>query len=396
MQSVNSLYVLIAIAVIYLILATVQSIYILRRKTALTRLADKQIADDSKQPGPVSIIVFANGSNSALLDKSIPAIMEQRYPKFEVIVVNSDSSASTDDILTRLSCKYPELRSTFIPETSCNVSIRKLSATLGIKAATYDSVLLTDADCIPQSDEWLNDMSRHFDDETGIVIGYCRNNYGQDSAAGHRYRVFDTLMTDSQYLASAIRGHAFRGDRRNMAYRKQLFFDNKGFSRTMNLKFGDDDIFIKEISSKTNVAVELSHNSILSAQYDNVKDFYTSDKIHRMFTVGKISPQTIKTSSAMTIIRWLFLLLFLSLLCHAGHLFFQNSEKWLIPGIICAYTIIIYLAETLIFIFSMRKTAQILQAPKLFLTIPIFRFMRPFINFRFRTKSSHYDNFTWE
>lgn len=393
MQSTESLYLITAIATFCFIIAGIQTIYILRRKFSLKRQI-KECQNDCQPPQPISVIVFTDKTNSCFLEQSIPAIMEQSHPDFEVIVINSDSFATTDDILTRLSIKYPSIRTTFIPDTSCNVSIRKLSATLGIKAASNELILMTDADCIPKSKEWLTRMSQKFDGTTGAVIGYCHN--GHDNTAGHRYREFDTVMTDSQYLASAIRGHAFRGDRRNLALRKSAFFDNKGYSRTMNLKYGDDDIFLNEIKRFSKIKVELSEESILESKYPIPANFYISDKLHRMFTIGKINPKAIIASRTMTLLRFFYLLSLACLIC-AGILFLlQNTDEWILPAILTGYSVIIYLTEAIIHILSYRSIAKMLQAPKLFFTIPIFRVWRPIANLRFRSLASRSDNYTWE
>jgi hypothetical protein len=42
-----------------------------------------------------------------------------------------------------------------------------------------------------------------------------------------------------------------------MAYRKHLFFDNKGYAKHLDLDSGDDDLFINEIATKNNVSIKL-------------------------------------------------------------------------------------------------------------------------------------------
>lgn len=65
------------------------------------------------------------------------------------------------------------------------------------------------------------------------------------------------------WLGAAIAGHPFRASEYNLAYRREAFFRNKGFSRSLNLHFGDDDIFISEIAHGANTAVELGEESIV-------------------------------------------------------------------------------------------------------------------------------------
>ncbi len=42
---------------------------------------------------------------------------------------------------------------------------------------------------------------------------------------------------------------------RNMAYRKELFFNNSGFNNHMSIKSGDDDLFINEVANPSNTAL---------------------------------------------------------------------------------------------------------------------------------------------
>lgn len=44
---------------------------------------------------------------------------------------------------------------------------------MGIKGASNEYLLFTDADCKPSSNEWLKNMMQHFiNDNTEIVLGY--------------------------------------------------------------------------------------------------------------------------------------------------------------------------------------------------------------------------------
>ena len=53
---------------------------------------------------------------------------------------------------------------------------------------------------------------------------------------------------------------------RNLAYRKALFFDNKGFASHMHIMSGDDDLFINETATKYNTAIELHPDSFVYSE----------------------------------------------------------------------------------------------------------------------------------
>jgi hypothetical protein len=108
-------------------------------------------------------------------------------------------------------------------------------------------------------------MMQHFapDSPVEVVIGYAAPAPYADQHCGKRTRSFDFIADAVDWLAPAIAHHPWRGIEYNLAYRRDLFFRNKGFSRHLNLRDGDDDIFISEIANGQNTAVELSDESVV-------------------------------------------------------------------------------------------------------------------------------------
>ena len=62
----------------------------------------------------------------------------------------------------------------------------------------------------------------------------------------------------------------FRSVGTNLAYRKQLFFEKKGF-RKLNLQFGEDDLFVNEFANKTNTKIEISQDAITQSNIDSFR-----------------------------------------------------------------------------------------------------------------------------
>ena len=367
-----------------------------RRHTLVSHLkSNKFDANDSKSTTPISVIVLADTQNGGDLMKTIPLHFSQKHPDFEVIVVNTDPTGKVHDILTILSAEYPELRSTFIPDTVCNVSVRKLAIMLGIKAAKKGAVVVTDANCYPQSEYWLSAMTRHFDEGKDIVIGYCNIDNSIDKDFGSRYRNYDQTVEAAQYLSAAIHDHTFRADGRNIAYRTQLFFDNKGFSKTLNLKYGDDDIFITEITTKGNTAVEISPESILEQKDPDYCRYYSFNRSHRVFTLQHTHSSALLIGSIQSVLYYAFLALSLGLVVWSTSIFFYSGNI-IRPCILGGLSIVFYLTECFFNINAFRRYARILKASKLFFTVPVFRFIRPMINRAYSVKANRADNYTWE
>lgn len=379
------------------ILAIIQIVFVLKKKLSVKRLQADNFDKEGANASPsMSVIVYADKEIGAYLNQSISVIFSQNYHDYEVIIVNADSSAYVDDIITLLSVKYPKLKSTFIPDTICNVSIRKLAAMLGVKAAEKDVVIFTDANCIPISENWLASMARKFSDETGVVIGYATVDASSDRAFGRRYRAFDKVEDSVDYLLAASSNHAFRGDRMNIAYRKELFFDNKGFSRTMNMKYGDDDIFIRELSELTKVQPELSEDSIVKEIPVDYAASFVVNKLHRSFTMSKINPGFKKISWAIANLRVIYLILTGVAVALSVISIVNDPANALHSIIFGSVTFLLFITDMLVYLFSVRKVMDLLKMPKLLFTVPLFREIRPFVNLYFKLHSSKIDNYTWE
>jgi len=123
---------------------------------------------------PVSVLICAK-DEADNLRKNLSYVLEQQYANYEVVVVNDCSQDETADVLNNISGKYDHLRivtvdaSTGLPTGQAG---KKFALTSGIKAATYDLLLLTDADCKPAGKFWLSTMQSRFTDGIDIVLGY--------------------------------------------------------------------------------------------------------------------------------------------------------------------------------------------------------------------------------
>lgn len=207
---------------------------------------------------PVSVIVCARNEIDNL-KKNLPLILEQDYPTFELIVVNDSSFDGTKDYLDDLAKKDQRLKPVHLDIDERYQKGKKFALTIGIKAAEHERMLLTDADCKPMSNNWINEMSAGFDKKDEIVLGlsFFRLNYRPVNFFS-RIESFHTAM---QYINFALAKIPYMGVGRNLAYSQQLFFKHKGFASHQHLISGDDDLFVNETATKTNVNIRISKDS---------------------------------------------------------------------------------------------------------------------------------------
>lgn len=234
--------------------------------------ASKQTGDaiEAGNKPPVSIILYAK-NDAENLKRHLPALLTQDYPEYQVVVINDGSSDDTDDTLKFFQNEYKHLYHTYIPSDTRYLSHRKLAFTLGAKAAQYDILLFTEANCQPLSDQWLSAMISGYASDTNIVLGYCK--YGNYKGFLHKLIAYDNLLTGLRYLSSALFHHPYTGNGRNLSYRKTLFFQHKGYYQSLNLQAGDDDLFINEASTHENTKAIYTPDSL--TEMDRIERFVT-------------------------------------------------------------------------------------------------------------------------
>lgn len=346
--------------------------------------------DAADQPGTevdeVSVIIYAcnNGDN---IEKLVTDIFAQKGVRsIEVIVVNDRSYDETRDIVGRLEMVYPNLYMTYAPDNSRNLSRRKLAITLGIKAARYDKLILTVGSAVITSEWWLRDMTAPLVSDADVVIGYAWPDADSKDRGAKRVRAFDAVWEAVSWLSPAIAGKPTRGIRANLAYRKNLFFANKGFSKSLNLVDGDDDIFVREITAGRVTAVEIASDAQVGVRDWNPARSHVANKISRRFT-GKWLPAS--PGIRLAVGPWCA---WISLLCGiaAGVLGVPSA----VPGIAA---FVLLLGAWLPVMFVWRDTSRALHSRPLLLTVIPLLMWHPFYNlyYRIRGVRSRRSHFTW-
>lgn len=222
-----------------------------RRIRRAKRVRGGQSSIDSESPG-VSVILCAHNESENLANY-LQALLTQDYPTYEVIVVDDGSEDKTREVIERYMVYDPRLHMTFVPAGARVRSTKKLALTLAAKAAKYDYLLLTDADCVPESNQWIRQMMAGFKSGKDIVLGFGA--YFKEKGFINRLVRYDTLFNGLHYLGAAISRHPYMGVGRNLAYRKSLFFQSGGFTHLMGQRAGDDDLFVNHVATRKNTAV---------------------------------------------------------------------------------------------------------------------------------------------
>ncbi len=360
----------------------------LRRVRTACDAPSPEPADDGIAYPPVSVIVTAD-DDAWNLPVLLPQLLRQDYPAaMEVIVVDNGDSGPTETVVASLQNDYPNLYLTYVPANSRNLSRKKLAVTIGVKAARFEHLLLTCGNCRIESPLWLRSMARHFAAGKEVVAGYSYPLAADPevSAPESRLEAFDRVRASVEWLASGLKGRVWRADANNLGYTRTLFYNNKGFQRSLNFKYGDDDIFISEIAAPGTAAVELSDASRVIELVQNVSRAHRLKKIHRDFTARYLRRGPRLVWSLMSWMWWGWLGF-----CVAA---IAVGLPSLLPFI--ALTAV-NIAAALTVGWKWRATMSRLNARRLFLTVGWFITVHPLYTllYRLRGRRSRAINFTW-
>ncbi len=232
---------------------------------------------------PVSVIVCAHDEEKNLKEL-IPILLQQDYPEFEVIVVEDRSNDNTYDYLLQATQDHPRLKMVRVKYLPEHVTGKKFALTLGVKAARHDWVLLTDADCRPVGKQWIRTMASHMTVDRQIVLGYSP--YLPGASYLNLFIRFESLITAIQFMGRALLNRPYMGTGRNLAYRKALFLDNKGFNEHLSVTGGDDDLFINQHATTKNTAVSLDGQGLVQSIPKTTWGAFLHQKL-RHLSVGK-------------------------------------------------------------------------------------------------------------
>lgn len=226
----------------------------------------------------VSVILTAH-NEAYNLSQHLQVLLTQDYPEYEVIVVDDGSEDDTRAVIDQYMAHDPRLRMTFVPYGARVRSTKKLALTLAAKAAKYDYLLLSEADCVPESAHWISAMMSGFAAEKNIVLGFSAYFEGE----GHVNRIarYESLFNSLQFLGAALCGYPYIGLGRNLAYRKSLFFESGGFTHLMTIKAGDDELFVNQVATRGNTAVVLNRDAFTWSQSKKtMKDWLLQRRRH--------------------------------------------------------------------------------------------------------------------
>jgi glycosyltransferase involved in cell wall biosynthesis len=243
------LWAVLAVMIVSFLVQLYYYLFIFRKVGVRQR---KKAVEHTDVPVSVIICIKDEGIN---LSKILPLVLEQNFAEYEVIVVNDNSSDDSEEVLKLAQNRYPHLQ---IRNLVANKSVHGKSVVLGvgIKAAKYNRIVITDVACRPSAD-WLKSVSAGFDSE--IVMSYTRyNNVGKFVRIANYY---ESLFR----LGYALNRRPYTASGENESFRKELFFEN-GFNSLLRKPEKVEQVFFNSVMNKKNTAVVLLPQAIVDSE----------------------------------------------------------------------------------------------------------------------------------
>jgi len=302
---------------------------------------------------PVSVIVCAK-NEAKNLKKFLPSVLNQEYDDFEVVLINDASSDDTLEVMESFEKKHSNIKIINVKNTEAFWGNKKYALTLGIKAAKYEHLLFTDADCKPVSKHWISEMAKNFTEEKTIVLGYGK--YKKENKLVNLFVRFETLLTAIQYFSYTKLGSPYMAVGRNLAYNRAEFFNVKGFINHIHIKSGDDDLFIQDAATKENTTISITKDSFTESIAPESFTQWFRQKRRHISTANHYKNQH-KFFLGLFFVSKVFVYLL------AAILFFFYSWKIILP-IFLSY----YLVQFIVIGFSSKKLKE-----------PVITYLLPFL-----------------
>ena len=330
---------------------------------------------------PLSVVVVIR-NRADDLERNLQLLATQNYPAFEVIVVNDASVDGASDVIKRIEQRFPYVRHTFLPESARYVSRSKLAVTLGAKAARYEWIVLTESDCIGVSGDRLGFLAAACDEAHDLVLGYT--DYDDDGTwRSDRYALDNMVRQMRFFRASAKRrnGKAVGGCIGNMAFRKSVFLENRGFSSNLSLLGGEDVLLADSLARPGRTGVIIRKETQVHRQPPVLRNQWRTMKLFQAESAHYLSSRGRMERRAWGLSSWCWHLSLLAVVVLTA-LFVLHMQYAYAASAALVELMFIALDDVLF-----NRASATLGGRRYYFMYPCYNLVQPFVNLYYRLKS---------
>jgi glycosyltransferase involved in cell wall biosynthesis/GT2 family glycosyltransferase len=203
-----------------------------------------------------------------VLEAALSGLMQQRHPRFEIIVVNGPSADATEAVLAR----FPQIK-----VARCSQANLGMSRNIGLSMARGQIVAFLDDDAVPEP-VWLQGLETGYDaPDIGGVGGFIRDATGlaYQSRVTVCDRLGEALAFDTVEQASLAQGPGWflSPTGANVSYRRDALLEIGGFDETFTYFLDETDVNLRLWDAGWRLTfverAEVHHKLAKSAQRDH-------------------------------------------------------------------------------------------------------------------------------
>jgi glycosyltransferase involved in cell wall biosynthesis len=193
------------------------------------------------------------------LKKHLPLWLGQVYEgEWELVIVNDSSTDGTVAVVEDFQKEHGRLR--LVNLVYKERAGKKQALAAGIRSATFDWLLFTDADCRPAGSGWIRGMAARMlaTPDIRIVTGYGP----LETPAGllREWPRWEAIHTAVLYMTFAHAGMPYMGVGRNLAIHRSVYDAAGGFRSHEHIASGDDDLLVNAVANASNTALGRQNN----------------------------------------------------------------------------------------------------------------------------------------
>lgn len=199
--------------------------------------------------------------------EKLPLFLAQDYPDYEVIVADEAADDGTACLLKEMEKDFFNLRYLSLPGGCIHAARRKMSLTLGIRAARHEWIVVTGADCVPAGRQWLRCLAAAMTEDNEVVIG-CAT-YADPVRTAYPRAAYRRLRRQIHWLRSLASGRAVFADSANFAFRRSWFERHDGYASTLSLHDRDveNTVLVDRYSRKETTGMACCRESLMLQDY---------------------------------------------------------------------------------------------------------------------------------
>lgn len=233
--------------------------------------------DSLNRPKLSLIIALKNEENNVYTLKQ--SVEKLKYPneEFEVIFVDDNSSDETYEKLNELISGKPNYF--LLKANNKNFPGKKGALQFGIEKSKNDFIVITDADCKPESN-WLLKISQLLSSGYDFVFSVAPIRSGKTFV--EKLSAFENLRTTFLTISAVGLNTSYSAAARSFAFRKSSFEKIGGYSNTIETLSGDDDLLLREaVKHKMKIGTIIEPDAfVFSDPPKSFKEYFKQKKRH--------------------------------------------------------------------------------------------------------------------